>query len=55
MDLVGRSGTANLAFSLTETSGRIVIFGLLGGDILVSSLPLKSLTVQGHYIGTPGE
>lgn len=57
LDLVGSSETAELGLSLIEKGGRIVIVGLLGGDIRipVPSLPLKAITLQGSYIGSPAE
>jgi D-arabinose 1-dehydrogenase-like Zn-dependent alcohol dehydrogenase len=57
LDLVGSSDTAKLGLALIEKGGRMVIVGLLGGDIRISvpSLPLKSITLQGSYIGSPAE
>lgn len=57
LDLVGSSDTATLGLSLLEKGGRMVVVGLLGGDIRlpVPSLPLKAITLQGSYIGSPAE
>lgn len=57
LDLVGASETASLGFSLLDKGGQMVIVGLLGGDMRlpVPSLPMRAITLQGSYIGTPAE
>lgn len=57
LDLVGAGQTAELALQLLEKGGHAVFVGLLGGDVRlpVPMLPMKALTLQGSYIGSPAE
>ena len=57
LDLVGNGQTAGLGIQLLEKGGRLVIVGLLGGDVRipVPTFPMKAITIQGSYIGSPAE
>ena len=57
VDLVNSSATARFAFDSLRKGGKLVQVGLFGGDLTLA-LPLmaiRALTVQGSYVGTPGE
>lgn len=57
LDLVGSDRTAQLALDTLDKVGMLVIVGLFGGAITipVPSFPLKVLTIQGSYTGSPAE
>lgn len=57
LDLVGSDKTAKLALDTLDKVGMLVIVGLFGGAITipVPSFPLKVLTIQGSYTGSPAE
>lgn len=57
LDLVGSSSTAKLAVDVLDKTGKLVIVGLFGGaiDLPVPTFPLKVLTIQGSYTGSPVE
>ena len=57
IDLVNASATAAFAFAALRKGGKLIQVGLFGGEL---SLPLpimamRSLTVQGSYVGNPKE
>lgn len=57
LDLVGSSQTVRQGLDLLGPGGKLVIVGLLGGELKVPApiLPLKSITVQGSYVGSLAE
>jgi alcohol dehydrogenase, propanol-preferring len=57
IDLVGSSSTVKLGVDSVIKGGRVVVVGLFGGDITISTplFPLKAMTVQGSYVGSPAE
>lgn len=57
LDLVGSGETATLGVETLDKGGRLVIVGLFGGamNLAVPLVPMKALTIQGSYIGSPGE
>lgn len=57
LDLVGNGQTVGLGADLLNMDGRLVVVGLLGGDVnlAVPLLPLKSMTIQGSYLGSLDE
>ena len=55
IDFVGSSDTVKLAIdSLVVKGGKVVIVGLFGGDITISTpfFPMRAMTVQGSYVGS---
>lgn len=55
IDFVGSSDTVKLAIDgLVTKGGRIVIVGLFGGDITISTpfFPMRAMTIQGSYVGS---
>jgi alcohol dehydrogenase, propanol-preferring len=55
IDFVGSSSTVKLAIdSLTLKGGKVIVVGLFGGDITVSTpyFPMRAMTVQGSYVGS---
>lgn len=54
IDFVGSSATARLGIDALAKGGKYIIVGLFGGDITLSLplIPLRSITVQGFYLGT---
>ena len=55
VDFVGSSDTVKLAIdSLVVKGGRIIIVGLFGGDVTVSTpfFPMRAMTIQGSYVGS---
>jgi D-arabinose 1-dehydrogenase-like Zn-dependent alcohol dehydrogenase len=57
LDLVGSGETATLGVDCLDKGGRLVVVGLFGGsmNLPVPMIPMKSLTIQGSYIGSPAE
>ena len=57
LDLVGSGESATLGIDLLEKPGKLVIVGLIGGDMNLSVplVPMKAITIQGSYIGSPDE
>jgi D-arabinose 1-dehydrogenase-like Zn-dependent alcohol dehydrogenase len=55
IDFVGSSDTVKLAVdSLVTKGGKVIIVGLFGGDITVSTpfFPMRAMTIQGSYVGS---
>jgi threonine dehydrogenase-like Zn-dependent dehydrogenase len=54
IDFVGAVPTSKLGLNALRKGGRLIIVGLYGGALPVSLplMPVKSLTVQGSYVGT---
>ena len=55
IDFVGSSATARLgADSLTTKGGTLIIVGLFGGDITMSTpfFPMRAMTIRGSYVGS---
>ncbi len=57
IDLVGASTTVQLGMSVLAKGGKLIVIGLFGGDLplSVALLPLRAITLQGSYVGTPAE
>ncbi len=57
IDFVGAETTTSLGFKALGTGGVLVIVGLFGGQLRASIplWPLRSLTVQGSYVGSLDE
>jgi D-arabinose 1-dehydrogenase-like Zn-dependent alcohol dehydrogenase len=57
LDLVGSGESAALGVELLGKPGKLVIVGLLGGDMNLSVplVPMKAITIEGSYIGSPAE
>lgn len=57
IDLVGAGTTVRLGVDSLIKGGRLVVVGLFGGDITISTplFPLKAMTVQGSYVGSLAE
>lgn len=57
LDLVGSGETATLAVETLDKGGKLIIVGLFGGamNLAVPLVPMKALTIQGSYIGSPAE
>lgn len=54
IDLVGSSATARLGVDSLIKGGKLVIVGLFGGEITVSTpfFPMRAMTIQGSYVGS---
>ena len=55
MTLPASSDTVKLAIdSLVTKGGKIVVVGLFGGDITISTpfFPMRAMTIQGSYVGS---
>jgi alcohol dehydrogenase, propanol-preferring len=54
IDLVGASRTVQLALDSIVKGGKVVVVGLFGGDITVSTpfFPLRAMSIQGSYVGS---
>ena len=54
IDFVGSSSTAQLGVDSLIKGGRLIIVGLFGGDITVSTpfFPMRAMTIQGSYVGS---
>jgi propanol-preferring alcohol dehydrogenase len=57
LDLVGSADTVRQGSELLAAGGRMVVVGLLGGEFClpIPLLPLKAITLQGSYVGSPAE
>ncbi len=57
VDLVGSSSTVRLGIDCLAKGGKLVVVGLFGGDLTMSTptFPLKALTIQGSYTGSLAE
>lgn len=57
LDLVGSDSTTALGAKLLGAGGRMVVVGLLGGELRlpVPLLPLKSIAIEGSYVGSLAE
>ncbi len=57
VDFVGSSGSFAFANSVVRKGGRIVVVGLIGGEMSMPlpMFPLRALSVSGSLVGTPGE
>ena len=53
-DYVGSTTTVQLGVDCITTGGKIIVVGLFGGDITVSTpfFPLKAMAIQGSYVGS---
>lgn len=54
VDFVGSSDTVKLAVDSIGKGGKIVVVGLFGGDITISTpfFPMRAMTIQGSYVGS---
>ena len=57
IDFVGAETSAALGLGTLATGGLLVVVGLFGGRLRAALplLPLRSLTIQGSYVGSPEE
>ena len=57
IDFVGAETTASLGFRSLAPGGVLVVVGLFGGQLRAALplLPLRSLTIQGSFVGSPEE
>jgi propanol-preferring alcohol dehydrogenase len=57
IDFVGAGSTVKLGVDATIKGGKVIVVGLYGGDVTVSTpfFPMKALTIQGSYVGSLGE
>ncbi|MSO68237.1 MAG: alcohol dehydrogenase [Pseudolabrys sp.] len=54
IDYVGSSKTVQLAVDSITKGGKVIVVGLFGGDITVSTpfFPLRAMGIQGSYVGS---
>ena len=54
IDFVGSGSTVKLGIDSIIKGGTVIIVGLFGGDITVSTpfFPMRAMTVQGSYVGS---
>ncbi|HVG50996.1 MAG TPA: alcohol dehydrogenase [Xanthobacteraceae bacterium] len=57
IDLVGSSSTVRLGIDCLAKGGKLIVVGLFGGDITISTplIPMRALTIQGSYVGSLAE
>ncbi len=57
IDMVNGTATARFGFDALRKGGRLVQVGLFGGELTLAlpMMPIRALTVQGSYVGSPGE
>ncbi len=57
IDLVNGTATARAAFAALRKGGKLVQVGLFGGELCLPlpMMPMRALTIQGSYVGTPGD
>ena len=53
-DYVGSSTTVQLGVDCITKGGKVIVVGLFGGDITVSTpfFPLRAMAIQGSYVGS---
>jgi propanol-preferring alcohol dehydrogenase len=53
-DYVGSSATVQLGVDCITKGGKVIVVGLFGGDITVSTpfFPLRAMAIQGSYVGS---
>lgn len=54
IDFVGSSDTVKLGVDAITKGGKVVVVGLFGGDITISTpfFPMRAMTIQGSYVGS---
>ena len=54
IDFVGSSDTVKLGVDAITKGGKIVVVGLFGGDITISTpfFPMRAMAIQGSYVGS---
>lgn len=54
IDYVGSSATVQLGVDCITKGGKVIVVGLFGGDITVSTpfFPLRAMAIQGSYVGS---
>lgn len=57
IDFVGADNTAALAYGVLAKGGKLVVAGLIGGEMKLSvpTLPLKGVSIIGNYVGSLAE
>jgi D-arabinose 1-dehydrogenase-like Zn-dependent alcohol dehydrogenase len=57
VDLVGSTQSARMGYDSLTKGGKYVIVGLYGGDLTISlpPIPMRAVTIQGSYVGSPSE
>ena len=55
IDLVNGTSTARFAFDALRKGGKLIQVGLFGGELSIPLplMPIRALTVQGSYVGSP--
>jgi propanol-preferring alcohol dehydrogenase len=53
-DYVGSSTTVQLGVDCITKGGKVIVVGLFGGDITISTpfFPLRAMAIQGSYVGS---
>ena len=53
-DYVGSSATVQLGVDCITKGGKVIVVGLFGGDITISTpfFPLRAMAIQGSYVGS---
>ncbi|MBZ0149174.1 MAG: zinc-binding dehydrogenase, partial [Pseudorhodoplanes sp.] len=57
VDFVGSSATVKLGIDSVIKGGKIVVVGLFVGDVTIPTpyIPMRAMTLQGSYVGSPKE
>jgi D-arabinose 1-dehydrogenase-like Zn-dependent alcohol dehydrogenase len=57
IDFVGSSSTVKLGIDSLTKGGKMIVVGLFGGEIAISTpyIPIKAMTLQGSYTGSLSE
>ncbi|HLH75807.1 MAG TPA: alcohol dehydrogenase [Candidatus Binataceae bacterium] len=57
VDLVGAPSTVRMGLDSLVKGGKLIIVGLFGGEITLPLplIPMRATTIQGSYVGSPGE
>ena len=57
IDFVNSTTTARMAFDALRRGGKLIQVGFFGGELALPLplMPLRALTVQGNYVGSPRE
>jgi D-arabinose 1-dehydrogenase-like Zn-dependent alcohol dehydrogenase len=57
IDFVGSDKSAAFAYGALAKGGRLVVAGLIGGEMRLSvpTLPLRGVAIEGNYVGSLAE
>ncbi|MCW9035888.1 MAG: alcohol dehydrogenase [Rhodospirillales bacterium] len=57
IDFVGAEQTAQTGLKVLRSGGKLIMVGLFGGELKtpLPMIPMRAITIEGSYVGTPAE